>query len=292
MLVLSIAPLTHTVTVTPNMSMRTWMVVELWAGSSPQRYMARGRVAPMPTLLNTIMYRLVVIATVSAIGTMKTNARRKPANPNMRLRATPILASVQRNALRVRSFSVPTANPRMTLTEAWLPALPPAPTSMVRNWTMTRCDSRRVSFLARMKDEHDCRTRRPTSHPARSRTTDRKGVVPSTPLSITPALWLSLLLVLVDGPSMLTGWRSWSAKSSSSSSFKRALLSSSSSVSDSLAFRWCPPAAILPSPPFMQFVTSDVIFPPPGVFFFGGLPALLLLGEPPRPASRSCSLLL
>ena len=46
--------LTPTVMVTPNISINTWMVVELCAGSIPTNRIASGKVAPKITETNTI----------------------------------------------------------------------------------------------------------------------------------------------------------------------------------------------------------------------------------------------
>mmetsp|Transcript_21192 Transcript_21192/g.60508 ORF Transcript_21192/g.60508 Transcript_21192/m.60508 type:complete len:233 (+) Transcript_21192:253-951(+) len=157
-----------TVTVTPSISIITWMVVLECAGSMWTIFITNGRVAPIATDMNTIMNRLLVMATVSTIGTLKTMARMNPANPSRQLKLVPINNSSRRNCLVFPSWTVPIAKPRMTRTLAWLPAFPPAPTSMVRNCTMTPCFFNNDSFLAMMKDDIDCNTRSPINQPARS----------------------------------------------------------------------------------------------------------------------------
>ena len=69
----------------------------------------------------------------------------------MMLMATAILTSLQMYCAQPRTS--PVARPRITRTAAWLPALPPAPTSIVRKYTMTECCCSSSEYEARMKDE-------------------------------------------------------------------------------------------------------------------------------------------
>jgi hypothetical protein len=94
----------------------------------------RGNTAPKQMLLNTMQQSDVVTAIVSGKGVPNTMARTNPATDNISDKAVAILSSRIKNWVCVCELSVPRARPRMTLTLAWLPALPPAPTNMVRKY--------------------------------------------------------------------------------------------------------------------------------------------------------------
>eukprot|EP00966_Prymnesium_polylepis_P190962 4425396-Prymnesium_polylepis.1 len=70
-------------------------------------------------------------------------------------------------AIWLRGVISPVAMPRITSTAAWLPAFPPAPTSIVMKKTTTVCFRRSDSYEARMNDEHDWKISSPTSKPTR-----------------------------------------------------------------------------------------------------------------------------
>jgi len=61
-------------------------------------------------------------------------------------------------------LSWPVASPLMMRIADWLPALPPAPTSMVRKRVTTKCCLSRSWYESRMKEEVDWKMRRERSH--------------------------------------------------------------------------------------------------------------------------------
>mmetsp|Transcript_44469 Transcript_44469/g.87248 ORF Transcript_44469/g.87248 Transcript_44469/m.87248 type:complete len:228 (-) Transcript_44469:704-1387(-) len=176
----SIPMLTTTVMKTPSMSIITCIDVDACAGSTLMAFSPSGSTDPRQTLRNTMDVRDVVTATDSAKGVAKHIARTKPAAESMAARAKAILNSLLMKFAWVSLFREPTARPRITLTLAWLPAFPPAPTSMVRKYMMTGCICRSCSFRASMNPEHDCMANSPTSHTARSRSAARKGTFGSS----------------------------------------------------------------------------------------------------------------
>ena len=54
-------------------------------------------------------------------------------------RTSPSLPSTSTTLLKLLLFTWPVARPRMMFTVDWLPALPPAPTSIVRKRVTTTC---------------------------------------------------------------------------------------------------------------------------------------------------------
>lgn len=100
---------------TPKISITTWIVVELCAGSTPILCSINGSTAPRQILLKTINIKLAVTAIVSGKGVRNAAARRNPAKLRMELNATAIFTSRLKNCPCVFSFRVPSAIPRMTV---------------------------------------------------------------------------------------------------------------------------------------------------------------------------------
>jgi len=92
-LVSSSIVLTNTVRTTPRMSITTWIMVELWAGSISSIFRKSGNTAPRQTLVKTIRANAKVTARVSANGVLNMMARRKPATERTALKAREILNS-------------------------------------------------------------------------------------------------------------------------------------------------------------------------------------------------------
>ena len=88
---------TTTARTTPKISITTWMVVELCAGSTRSFFMINGKIAPKQTLLKTIIARAAVTASVSGNGVRKAAARIKPAEDKIPDRAPAIFNSRVKN---------------------------------------------------------------------------------------------------------------------------------------------------------------------------------------------------
>eukprot|EP00964_Phaeocystis_antarctica_P018731 scaffold10334_cov71-Phaeocystis_antarctica.AAC.5 len=80
----------------------------------------------------------------------------------------PSLASTRITLRALLVFTWPVARPRMMFTVDWLPALPPAPTSIVRKRVTTTCFFSISSKRDRIMPLADCMTMRPASTPMRS----------------------------------------------------------------------------------------------------------------------------
>eukprot|EP00326_Haptolina_ericina_P030918 CAMPEP_0181173734 /NCGR_PEP_ID=MMETSP1096-20121128/3159_1 /TAXON_ID=156174 ORGANISM="Chrysochromulina ericina, Strain CCMP281" /NCGR_SAMPLE_ID=MMETSP1096 /ASSEMBLY_ACC=CAM_ASM_000453 /LENGTH=150 /DNA_ID=CAMNT_0023261585 /DNA_START=508 /DNA_END=957 /DNA_ORIENTATION=- len=141
--------------------------------------------------------RATEMARASVVPSPKATTRRKPATTRTKESATAIRISEataawrmgmhQGPACRVQPSECvareerrhasegqaqgtsPVARPRMILTEAWLPAFPPAPTSIVMKYTITGCDCISASLPSKMNEDADWQSSSPKSQEARER---------------------------------------------------------------------------------------------------------------------------
>lgn len=90
------------------------IVVDEWAGSTPNRSRIMGSIAPRQTLLNTMIHNAAVTAKASGKSVLKKIARQNPAILRIIESAAAILNSLVKNCPLVLSFKVPNANPRIT----------------------------------------------------------------------------------------------------------------------------------------------------------------------------------
>ena len=93
------------------MSITTWMVVLLCAGSTPILCRPKGRTAPRQTDERTMTPSASVTATVSGSGVWNATARTKPAIEIIEDSATAMRSSRYKNLPRVSGLSVPSARP-------------------------------------------------------------------------------------------------------------------------------------------------------------------------------------
>ena len=118
---------------TPRMSIMTWIAVAAFEGPALRLSRRRGSVAPMRMERKTMSQRLVVMARDSETSPEKEKTRRKPTKATIVAKMRAVVSS---DLTDVVSFN---AKLRTTRTAAWFPALPPAPTSIVKKNTTNGC---------------------------------------------------------------------------------------------------------------------------------------------------------
>eukprot|EP00200_Dunaliella_tertiolecta_P003354 CAMPEP_0202354676 /NCGR_PEP_ID=MMETSP1126-20121109/9895_1 /ASSEMBLY_ACC=CAM_ASM_000457 /TAXON_ID=3047 /ORGANISM="Dunaliella tertiolecta, Strain CCMP1320" /LENGTH=227 /DNA_ID=CAMNT_0048947179 /DNA_START=416 /DNA_END=1100 /DNA_ORIENTATION=- len=145
------------------MSMSTWMEVPALAGSIPNLVKMNGRPVPSTTLVMTIKNRDKEIAPAFSTLPLVAYTRANPPADKLVPSRSPTAdcSARERRALGQLESMAPVASPRITLMALWFPALPPAPTSIVRNSVTT---PQELLKEASTNEEVDCTIKSPSSH--------------------------------------------------------------------------------------------------------------------------------
>mmetsp|Transcript_73396 Transcript_73396/g.192451 ORF Transcript_73396/g.192451 Transcript_73396/m.192451 type:complete len:240 (+) Transcript_73396:150-869(+) len=197
--------ITHVIS-TPPMSMRTWTAAPPCAGSRPTLSRAMGRMVPMVVDAKTIITSDRVMAKTSSLATL--NAKQRTNETSERTTAKHAPTDISWNkiftidgfslALRLAAAMV---SCRTTCTALWQPALPPAPTSMVRKKKMVGCTRVSAAKCSRTMEDDDCSKRRRTRQVAREET-----VVSARPsMSVFASLSASMSSLLLISSGLLSG---------------------------------------------------------------------------------------
>mmetsp|Transcript_5742 Transcript_5742/g.16438 ORF Transcript_5742/g.16438 Transcript_5742/m.16438 type:complete len:237 (+) Transcript_5742:1134-1844(+) len=128
--------------------------------------MAYGSMVPTRIDTTTIISSDAVMAVALAMSCVLSHTRTKPPTdrPVPKSTATTPCCLTDRIIHGNVGSSAPVARPRMTLMADWLPAFPPAPTSIVRNRVTNRCSFSSPSYLSSTMLDVLCKISNPSSH--------------------------------------------------------------------------------------------------------------------------------